>query len=89
MALLRQLSEAYPTMPQAPARLGDLLRRRNRFAEAAAAYDQALSRGGQPGRRALALLYARGIAYERSGAGRRPRPTCCGRSSWRPSSPTC
>ena len=67
VALLRQLSEAYPTMPQAPARLGDMLRRRNRFAEAAVAYDQALARGGPPGARDWSLLYARGIARERSG----------------------
>ncbi|MFC7543632.1 tetratricopeptide repeat protein [Siccirubricoccus deserti] len=45
--LLRRLAQAWPTMPQPAARLGDLLRRRNRFAEAAAAYDQALARSTQ------------------------------------------
>jgi Flp pilus assembly protein TadD len=44
-----------------------MLRRRNRFAEAAVAYDQALARGGPPGARDWSLLYARGIARERSG----------------------
>lgn len=67
VALLRQIADAYPAMPQAPARLGDLLRRRNRFAEAAQAYDQALARIGQPGARDWPLFYSRGIARERSG----------------------
>jgi tetratricopeptide (TPR) repeat protein len=67
VALLRRLAEAYPAMPQPPARLGDLLRRRNRFAEAAQAYDQALERSGTGGAQQWPLLYARGIARERSG----------------------
>lgn len=71
VAQLRQLAEAYPSMPQAAARLGDLLRRRNRFAEAAQAYDQALARSTAPSGtlavRDWSLLYARGIARERSG----------------------
>ena len=75
VALLRQLAEAYPSMPQAAARLGDMLRRRNRFAEAATAYDQALARSTAPqgtlGARDWSLLYARGIARERSGDGAR------------------
>ena len=62
-------------MPQASARLGDMLRRRSRFAEAAVAYDQALARSGTPqgtlGARDWSLLYARGIARERSGDGTR------------------
>ncbi|MCB4824158.1 tetratricopeptide repeat protein [Roseicella aerolata] len=66
-ALLRRLAETYPTMPQPSARLGDLLRRRSRFAEAAVAYDEALARIGQPGQGEWPLLYARGIARERSG----------------------
>ncbi|MFC7474483.1 tetratricopeptide repeat protein [Dankookia sp. GCM10030260] len=70
VALLRRLAESYPSMPQASARLGDMLRRRNRFAEAAVAYDQALSRTAA-GDRDWALLYARGIARERSGDGAR------------------
>ncbi len=66
-ALLRQLTAAYPDRPQAPARLGDLLRGRSRFPEAAAAYDEALARVPQPGPRDWPLFYARGIARERSG----------------------
>ena len=34
VALLRQLAASYPTMPQPAAQLGDLLRGKNRFAEA-------------------------------------------------------
>ncbi|TDH64603.1 tetratricopeptide repeat protein [Dankookia rubra] len=75
VAQLRQLAEAYPSMPQASTRLGDLLRRRNRFVEAATAYDQAAARTGTPpgtlGPRDWPLLYARGIARERSGDGTR------------------
>ncbi|WP_270936553.1 tetratricopeptide repeat protein [Falsiroseomonas oryzae] len=65
--LARQIAEA----PQPSARLGDMLRSRNRFAEAVTAYDDALARIGtlQPGD--WPLLYARGIANER--AGRWPR----------------
>ncbi|MBK1662456.1 tetratricopeptide repeat protein [Paracraurococcus ruber] len=67
VALLRRLSDAYPAMPQPPTRLGDLLRGRSRFAEAAVAYDQAIARLGEVKPRDWPLLYARGIARERSG----------------------
>ena len=63
---LHQLAEAYPAQPQPVARLGDLLRRRERYAEAAQAYDQAVQRTGPLGARDWPLLYARGIARERS-----------------------
>ncbi len=66
-AVLRRLSAAYPGQPQPAARLGDLLRRRSRFAEAAAAYDDAIGRVPAPGGRDWPLFYARGIARERSG----------------------
>jgi tetratricopeptide (TPR) repeat protein len=65
--VLRLLSEAYPDQPQPPARLGDLLRRGNRFPEAAQAYDEALARVQAPGARDWPLHYARGIALERAG----------------------
>jgi tetratricopeptide (TPR) repeat protein len=67
VALLRELAATYPTMPQPAARLGDLLRRRERFPEAAQAYDQALTRSGTAGVRDWPLFYARGISRERSG----------------------
>ena len=67
VSALQRLTEAYPGQPQAPSRLGDLLRRRNRFAEAVTAYDQALARVTSPGARDWPLFYARGIAHERAG----------------------
>ncbi|MEN0076078.1 MAG: tetratricopeptide repeat protein [Paracraurococcus sp.] len=67
VTLLRRLTDAYPSLPQAPARLGDLLRRRSRFAEAAAAYDLAVARSGEITAQDWPLLYSRGIALERSG----------------------
>ncbi len=66
VALLRRLADTYPAQPQPMARLGDLLRRRERYAEAASAYDQAVRRTGQLRGRDWPLLYARGIARERS-----------------------
>ena len=66
VVLLRRLAEAYPNQPQPMARLGDLLRRRERYAEAAAAYDQAVRRTGTLRGRDWPLLYARGISRERS-----------------------
>jgi tetratricopeptide (TPR) repeat protein len=67
VAVLRRLAEANPDLPQPAAHLGDLLRRRNRFAEAAAAYDQALSRVARSGVRDWPLFYSRAIARERAG----------------------
>jgi tetratricopeptide (TPR) repeat protein len=65
--LLQALSAARPEAPQPPARLGDLLRSRERYAEAVTAYDTALSRTGTPSAANWVLFYARGIALERSG----------------------
>jgi Flp pilus assembly protein TadD len=56
-----------PTLPQPLTRLGDILRRRSRFAEAATAYDAAISRLEQVREYDWPLFYARGIARERSG----------------------
>jgi tetratricopeptide (TPR) repeat protein len=67
VALLRRLAESYPAQPQPMARLGDLLRRHERYAEAAQAYDQAVQRLGPLNVRDWPLLYARGIAREHSG----------------------
>ena len=67
VAVLRRLADANPDLPQPAAHLGDLLRRRNRFAEAAVAYDQALSRVARSGVRDWPLFYSRAIARERAG----------------------
>jgi tetratricopeptide (TPR) repeat protein len=70
-AVLAALAAARPTAPQPWARLGDLRRERRRFAEALAAYDEAVARLGEPRAADWVLFYARGIAAER--AGRWPR----------------
>ncbi|NGM22753.1 tetratricopeptide repeat protein [Roseomonas stagni] len=67
-AALRAIAAEVPNAPQPLARLGDLLRARNRFGEAIAAYDGALERVGTPTAAEWPLLYARGIAHERAGA---------------------
>ena len=62
--------------------LGDVLRDKKRFSEAAAAYDEAISRAaaqGLPDR--WTLFYDRGVAYERSGDWPRPKPISSTRSS--------
>jgi len=67
IATLRALARAQPNAVQPQARLGDLLRRRDRFAEAAQAYSAAIDRIGAPQAGHWPLFYARGIALERSG----------------------
>ena len=66
LAALESLAAADPTRPEPLARLGDILRARSRFAEAARAYDRAVARLGPPERRHWTLYYARGIAHERA-----------------------
>ncbi len=66
-AILRDLIAALPHLPQPRMRLGDILRRRERFAEAAEAYDAAIARIPAPRAQDWPLFYARGIARERSG----------------------
>lgn len=66
-ALLRRQAEALPTVPQPLTKLGDTLRRRGRFAEAALVYDEAIARSQPPRPSDWPLFYARGISRERSG----------------------
>jgi tetratricopeptide (TPR) repeat protein len=67
LAALHRLADAYPDRPQPWARMGDVLRGRKRFAEAADAYGKALDRIARPlPARAWAVLYARGMSLERS-----------------------
>lgn len=69
LAALRRLAEAHPAAPQPWARMGDILRTRKRFAEAATAYSGALERLPTPlPPRAWPVLYARGMSFERAGA---------------------
>ena len=67
VASLRALADANPADPEPLVALGHILRTHERFEEAAAAYDEALQRIGQPEPRHWRLLYTRGIALERSG----------------------
>jgi len=66
IAELESLAADDPTRAEPLARLGDILRGRSRFAEAARAYDRAVERLGAPERRQWTLYYARGIARERA-----------------------
>lgn len=63
---LAALAEERPTRPDALIAMGDLLRGKERFAEAVTAYDRATARIGAIEPRHWALLYSRGIALERS-----------------------
>ena len=66
IAKLRDLAEQRPNRFEPHFRIGNLLRENERFAEAAAAYDQAIERLDQPQDFHWSLFYFRGIAYERS-----------------------
>lgn len=64
--LLRSLSGARPKVPDALIALGEVLRKHERFAEAAEAYDAAFARIEKIDNRHWALFYSRGISLERS-----------------------
>jgi tetratricopeptide (TPR) repeat protein len=66
-ATLRTLAQADPGAPQPMLRLGEMLRKRSRFADAVAAYDGAVERIGTPGAEDWVVFYARGISNERAG----------------------
>ncbi|HEY4135664.1 MAG TPA: tetratricopeptide repeat protein [Alphaproteobacteria bacterium] len=66
VADLDALAAERPTRSDALVALGDLLRSKERFAEAAAAYDKAFARIATIEPRHWALYYSRGIALERS-----------------------
>ena len=65
-ALLRQIASEHVDDPDPLSELGDILRRREKYAEAVEVYDEAIARLGTPQPRHWRLLYARGIALERS-----------------------
>ena len=66
IALLEKLSREHPDRPEPRAQLGDVLRRKERFVDAAAAYGAAIGKLGTPNRANWPLFYARGIALERA-----------------------
>ena len=65
-ALLERLAQTHPDRPEPLAQLGELQRRADRFAEAAATYTRALERVREPDAAPWVLYYERGIAFERS-----------------------
>ncbi len=65
--MLEALAQEYPDRPEPLVQIGDSLRRRNRFGEAAEVYDRAVARIATPSRANWPLFYERGIAYERDG----------------------
>lgn len=64
---MAQLSKASPDVLSVQVAYGDMLRRQEKFADAAKSYDRAIALIDQPGPQHWPLLFARGIAYERSG----------------------
>ena len=66
VAQLEAIAKNDPKDADALIQLGDILRGRKKFKEAAAAYDRAIARVPTLERRHWALLYARAIAFERS-----------------------
>lgn len=63
---LRKLAQDYPDSPLPAAREGDLLRSKQRFAEAITAYDRAIARISQPTEQDWLVFYDRAICYERA-----------------------
>jgi tetratricopeptide (TPR) repeat protein len=63
---LDKLAHDYPESAVPDIAAGDLLRDKNRYPEAIAAYDRALARTSAPSRAVWPLLYARGVAHERA-----------------------
>ena len=66
LAALRALANDRPDSVESLVSMGDILRTRERFKEAIAAYDEAVARIDEMEQRHWALLYARGIALERA-----------------------
>jgi Flp pilus assembly protein TadD len=72
---LREMAAASPKTIGADVQLGDVLRNKKRFAEAGAAYNEAIERAsaaGLPDR--WALFYDRGVSYERAGDWKKAEP---------------
>jgi tetratricopeptide (TPR) repeat protein len=63
---LQSIAADYPASPLPALREGDILRGKQRFADAIAAYDRAIARIAAPGPNDWPVFYDRGIAYERS-----------------------
>ncbi|MEM0944489.1 MAG: tetratricopeptide repeat protein, partial [Pseudomonadota bacterium] len=66
LSVLRELVAGHPESIEAHTALGDMLRRSERFEEAATAYEGAIDLVETPENRHWVLYYQRGITYERS-----------------------
>ena len=72
IAQLRAMASENPKLIGAEVELGDILRNKKRFAEAVAAYDEAIRRSEADGlSERWTLFYDRGVALERSGQWKR------------------
>ena len=63
---LHKLAQDYPDSPLPAMREGDLLRSKQRFAEAITAYDHAIARISEPAEQDWLVFYDRAICYERA-----------------------
>ncbi len=63
---LERLAREYPDSPLPDEQLGDILRTKQRFPDAVAAYDRAIARVARPEATDWVLFYDRGVAEERS-----------------------
>jgi len=68
LEVLAALARDYPDLPGVWSALGDMQRRMQHYAEAAASYDQAAKIYGAPAPEHWFIYYARGMANERAGA---------------------
>jgi tetratricopeptide (TPR) repeat protein len=66
MRQLTAIAQDFPSSPLPDIEIGDLLRSKQRFPEAIAAYDRAIARIGSPTRGDWTVFYSRGIALERA-----------------------
>ena len=66
IALLKQMASERSDQSEPLTRLGDMLRAKKRYNEAASSYSRAVERIGKLTKKHWSLLYERGIAYERS-----------------------
>src|SRR5262249_30285377 len=66
MRELQRMDRGYPDSPIPALREGDLLRSKQHFGEAIAAYDRAIARIRTPGQGDWLAYYDRGICYERT-----------------------
>src|SRR5208282_1832733 len=88
-AQLETMAAAHPDRPEPLIELGDIERSHSNFDAAADAYSRGLARIPDPSPQQWRIYYSRGVAYERSTSGRRPRPISNARSNCNPISRWC